>query len=662
MTKCRSELHLGFIRSVLLDATSYYPNDQLEFERDYLRLESLSRTYGDRVFLLDLPAVRKVLDRALETCVLSRTGLPLTRGINSRTPVPRLFRALWLRVFDISGCLTQHIDTTALFLLNTLLGGLKKYRQECSDTVLFNTVKEFFDVDEALPPPSTLWDGDGLDCGTHSPRPLARGSGDADFRQGELFPNRERSELRSVLGTVQQVADRVVVELGEYFPSDHAFRHGPGATAEFKRGKGFKYSFPSWGPRLHAVFPAEEFAFANLSVLGDILKPHGLPGIEEASRLIAVPKTQKAPRLIAAEPTAHQWCQQNIKDFLDRRISSTFIGDSIDFRRQELSQEAARHGSVTGLTATLDLSSASDRLSCQLVESVFRRNHSLLRAFIASRTRYIRNSIDKKSPKLHKLRKFSSMGSALTFPVQSLVFYVICLGVGLYLSGGRLGDIKRLGRQVRIYGDDIVVPVEWVPRIVEVFSHLHLKVNEDKSFWNGKFRESCGLDAYDGDDVTAAYILEYPDEASLGSIASVVDVSNNLYKKGLWHAADLLRKSVPLVLRNLIPTVPIGSGYFGFESICGFSTRSKTRWNKHLQYGEFQSLVPKGDSTSGTRHEGHANLLQYFTEDPSLDQLSSWESGLVSVVEPSLRKKWLQLPLWCPTRTQKKVYEAHSLA
>lgn len=236
------------------------------------------------------------------------------------------------------------------------------------------------------------------------------------------------------------------------------------------------------------------------------------------------------------------------------------------------------------------------------------------------------------------------MGSALTFPVQSISFLMLCLGVGSHLTYGNSRDWKSLTRQVRIYGDDIIVPVSWVPWVIEVFTYLGLKVNEQKSFWNGQFRESCGLDAYAGDDVTPAYLLEYPDETKLGSLASVVEVSNNFYKKGLWCTADWVTRLVPSDIRKLIPVVQIGSGNFGFESICGFQTSGRIRWNEDLHYREYQTFFPVGKKTAGPRHEGYANLLQYFTEDPSLTSVTNWESGGFSVTETSLRKGWKQLP------------------
>lgn len=652
MTKCRSSEFLGLIRGVLLDATNYYPNDQLEFERDLKRLESLSLRMGEATFLLHLPALDKLLLSSIEAGRLVRSGLPLTRPSSAKSMVPRLFRALWLRIFDLNGCLLQDIDPNALMMLRTLLCAHKKFVKECSPAVTFATVKEFYDVDESLPKPSLVWDGDGSDVSISDLGSVSDLLGTRTESQGDL-PFEQPSLGRPLLDTVQRVADRISVLFGEFKPSEHRFRHGPGATAEFRRGTGYKYQFPGWSPRLQYVFPGEDYAVANSSFLGpDYDVSSVFPYRESCSRLIAVPKTQKAPRLIAAEPVCHQWCQQSVNSFLTDRIRTSTLGKSIDFRRQDLSQELVRTASLDRKLATIDLSSASDRLSTWLVQRLFRRNLSLLQALIACRTRFVSQAIDKKSPSLYKLRKFSTMGSALTFPVQSIAFYILCVAVGVSLHPRGERAWKECGKQVRVYGDDLIVPVSWVPRLKELFSSLFLKVNQQKTFTASFFRESCGLDAYRGSDVTPAYLTTLADEAALGSIAAVVATSNNFFRKGLWNAANAVESLVPPKMRNLIPVVQCGSGHFGFESYSGFQTASRLRWNKGLQIREYLTFAVKTTADQKSEHEGHANLLQYFTEDPArtIQEVirgsvpREWKSGRFGVPTMSIVKRWVEVP------------------
>jgi hypothetical protein len=55
------------------------------------------------------------------------------------------------------------------------------------------------------------------------------------------------------------------------------------------------------------------------------------------------------------------------------------------------------------------------------------------------------------------LKKFASQGTAVTFPVMSLVMLFISLGVSLE---GKVSwrNIRKLRNKVRVFGDDIIIP------------------------------------------------------------------------------------------------------------------------------------------------------------------------------------------------------------
>jgi hypothetical protein len=633
----------GLTRSILADISEYHPNLQKGFGRDLLRLESLTSNHKEKVFTLFLPALGKIFDQALESGVLAFNGEPLTRSINRRTTIPRLFQGMWKLFFDDSGCLKHHISPDDIRLMRTLLFAFKKYRLECSPSSTMKVVEEYYDVDQALPPPSQEWDGSGDNLAVMRSRSLL----DRLAYHGGLFRETSPSgEDAWLLSITQSLGDRISSLLGEFNPLQARFRHGPGAVSDLKTGRGYKYLFPEWGPRLQYVFPASEFAFANLSeaVNTDDYESAGLPLREGASRLYAVPKTQKGPRLIASEPTCNQWCQQSVRDFLNGAIKSSIIGESIDFSRQDLSGNLALSASVDKSLATVDLSSASDRLSCWLVERLFRANSSVLAAFIACRTRYIINDIDKKSPKLYKLRKFASMGSALTFPVQSLSFYVLCVSAGVIATRTKVHSWRKIARQVRVYGDDLIVPVLWMPVLERLFELLYLKINRSKTFVKGNFRESCGTDAYNGVNVSPGQVLEVFDESDLGTLQGVVDCSNNLFLKGFRNTSNYLLSPIPSGIRKLIPWVSPGSTSFGLKTSSGFATTARKRWNKHLHRWEYMALSFRAKRSSTKRYEGLANLLQFFTEDPTTSELAQWESGVFTKPVTVVGRGWSALP------------------
>lgn len=636
MTKRLEFDFVGLYTAILTDVSVYFPTDQREWDRDIKNLTRLASSRGQSVFTIDLPALGKALDRSLSDGRLTLDGLNLSGSRHSGSKIPKLFWGLWMRLFDDSGCLKFDIDPNSVFFLRTVLYVGKNLEWDCAPKYLFEATREFYDVEARLPVPSRFWDEtddyDGSDsttiCGSVTdiiPREDLYEDSTSDYRL-----------LLDLLSSVQLSADRMSGSLGFVEASGLNFRHGPGAVSDLRTGS-YKYDFPNWSDRLDQAVPWSEYGCTPLGLM-DRLSTTGLDlnSDEWGSRLIAVPKTQKGPRLIAAEPSANQWVQQGVRDFLYQRVARTSIGRSIDFNSQEPSREMTLVGSLSGNVATMDLKSASDRVSCWLVERIFRRNPPLLKLFRACRTRYLTNDIDLKQPKLVKLRKFSSQGSALTFPVQSLCFYSIAVGVGRYLHPKMKWET--IENKVRVFGDDIIVPSLWEPLVERVLTVLFLKVNQTKTFKEGNFRESCGMDAWMGNDVTPPHVTMRHEESNPRTIASNVAVSNNFFKKGLWHASDWLRSTI--TDRN-IPVVSQSSGTFGFVSFSGADPRPlRKRWNQRLHYWEARVLTILAKARK-TKTNTAACLLQYFTEEP--EPYVKYESGIAVAGVPVKKHTWVPL-------------------
>jgi len=209
------------------------------------------------------------------------------------------------------------------------------------------------------------------------------------------------------------------------------------------------------------------------------------------------------------------------------------------------------------------------------------------------------------------------MGNATTFPVQSIFFLSIVLGSVLYARKLRVCDktIRAFGqREVRVFGDDLIVPEDCAGVTVDALTAFGLKVNTHKTFLTGKFRESCGVDAYGGHNVTTVGILSAPNQAKPGSIVSCVDVHNNLCDKGWFETAAYVRKIVERLGVFKIPAVTHGSGAFGWwPNFISEDPCLETRVNRDLQVREIrchhQRVVTRVRPSEGT-----AALLQFFTE------------------------------------------------
>lgn len=631
MTKSLVDYILSAVAKVFEDHGHLCPLTADGIDRDLTRLSLIARTRGLPAFTLDLPALGKHFDKCLAVGCYTKLDGPLTGTINAKTPIPRLFGGLMLAVFDKRGMLRSDACHTTIATLRQVYNLAKKMEIPCGRLTTVRTVAEYYAVDESLPPFTLGW-------------------GREDFRAdptldilclGEGLPLIDSCPVSGridnrLLEVCQQTFDILASTLGEFKPDEWKPKHGPGAVSDLTVGREFKYSFPTWSDRLDTVFPMADFAFANYSHWVDAVASGTCPRDEDHySRLIAVPKTQKGPRLIAAEPTANQWCQQIMLDYFSERIAKTLLGRTIHLDDQTHNQRLARLASSTQSHWTVDLKAASDRVSCWLIERLFRRNPSLLMALNASRTSVIFQSIDRESPKYYKLRKLSTMGSACTFPVQSIVFAGLSYAALCFKRDLRpnLATLKKLSREVLVFGDDIIIPEDGGCILEDLLNALYFKVNPDKTFRSGKFRESCGSDCFDGSDVTPSYLRKIPQKRKPASIVSAVDTSNNFFSRGYWRTAEHLRLRTPQVG---IPVVSMDAGVLGFKSYVGTPVYA-SKWDKDLQKDYILTTTSRG-SADRIKPEHNGRLLQYFVEAPDPTQMIKWESGFSGRARQSLRR------------------------
>jgi len=319
------------------------------------------------------------------------------------------------------------------------------------------------------------------------------------------FDRMARLLWTNVLGRV----DRRVY-LGDFRP-----KHGPGATADKLKGN-LKFTNVTWTQRLEDEFPFVENGVASYSQYIEMIDSVKFlePGAEIPVKVITVPKTLKTPRIIAVEPTHMQYMQQALLELIEEEIRKD--NNSMNFLcydSQIPNQEMARRGASDRSLATLDLSEASDRVSNEHVRQLLSHTPHLFRSVDACRSRKAR-VLDKVSglDQTIRLAKFASMGSALCFPMEAFVFTtVVFLGIQKSL-GYQLTqkDIKSFYGRVRVYGDDIIVPTNHASIVAEVLESYGFKVNRDKSFWTGMFRESCGKEYFNKTDVSISRVRSMP--------------------------------------------------------------------------------------------------------------------------------------------------------
>ena len=335
-------------------------------------------------------------------------------------------------------------------------------------------------------------------------------------------------------------ASRLVQSVFQGFdPKEIAPRHGPGAVASGECLDG-KWQFSRLYNDIHQKYPYYDYFIAGgARELSDRIEWYrGLTRLEGGTaKVVLVPKDSRGPRLISAEPLEYQWIQQGLGRAIVRRLEEHSLSSGqVNFANQQVNRRLALESSETGVWCTIDLKDASDRVSDVLVRLLFPSD--LYLHLISARTR----STVLPNGKVQSMCKFAPMGSALCFPVEATCFWALASA-----AVSRRGlSIQEAARNVFVYGDDIIVRTEHFDCVVETLESVGLRVNRDKCFRSGSFRESCGMDAFMGVDVTPVKLKTLWSGRPTDSAAFVswIAYANLLRLRGYEAMFNLLRNRI----------------------------------------------------------------------------------------------------------------------
>jgi len=550
--------------------------------RDCKTVSRRVKAEGMSFFTISLPSFGKDFERSLDQGKVDRQDF---QGFKWNAGLPVLLQGFLSRVFDTSsGRLLDDPDIDAIQAIRQL-------------TLIFGKMFMLPTKERERAAMS-----DFIKCEQEVEASMISYWSDPYFRASR---DRFRIISNSLYGLIFRDIEKVLDDPLKVLPM-----HGPGATADRKIGNA-KYYQNTWPKRLEAVFHAVDCLIPSQSYYDELDQVHFLEPWEEIPvRVISVPKTQKTPRIIAIEPTAMQYAQQAVRKLIYEKVErdnllKTFIG----FLDQTPNQELAQEGSHTGELATLDMSEASDRVSCLHVDDLLCYNPILRDAVMACRS----SKADVSGHGVITLSKFASMGSALTFPMEAMVFLAIIF-VAIESDLNRplsRKDFKSYLGKVRVFGDDIIVPVKHVESTIRYLELFGLKVNRRKSFWTGKFRESCGKEFYSGHDVSIVRVRrEAPTSLTdVEEISSWVDLSNQMYFSGYWKTVKWLDRYITEIIHDfpvVLPTSPV----LGRHSFMGYDAQKVG--------GRYQIPLVKGlvrrDHIPKNSLDGHRALLKVFLE------------------------------------------------
>lgn len=467
--------------------------------RDFSTLERRLSTEGESFLTKTLPSLGKSIDIALQG---KRPLLTTAFRKRRRSALPVFVQGLLRRVFLDDGWVRDRPCTTSIFCLRQLCFWCKKIEKGYSDESLQSTLEDVINIDQELP--------------SHDHR----------------FSERE---IRVAETIIRYVFKRCLKHVGAY-P-----QHGPGAVSTGEsvvEKRRFRRAFA----RLERVFRPIPTFFSLRDASEDPTRVTGRISCDYGlSRLAFVEKDSSGPRVIGLEPAEYQWCQQSVKNCLYRHIESHPITSGhVNFTDQSINRRLTANWADYD---TLDMSKASDRNSFALVKQLFERT-PVWPYLQASRT----PGTVLPNGEILWFKKFAPMGSATCFPVQAMVYYALACA-GLHIRGGF--PLGLALRNVFVYGDDLVVPHGSFPYLKEVFESAYLRFNEDKCCTFGRFRESCGMDAYDGVDVTPVRMRKvYPSRSSI-DLVPIVKHANSLAFRGLWASSFAFREAALKNFPNL---------------------------------------------------------------------------------------------------------------
>lgn len=364
------------------------------------------------------------------------------------------------------------------------------------------------------------------------------------------------------LNVLEEMRADIKKVIGEYPPADvfSKSKHGPGASVETDSRTGnvtefFKFRDLPYYVTQSALPIAKEVIASDERWLGaldewyrtrceNLYGPIDLEDfwsrvlhIHNFSRITTVPKSFEIDRTIAIEPRLNVYLQLGVDRFFRARIQRTW---GFDLDDQTWNQDCAYIASKYGGNVTLDLAGASDTVTLKICELLLPPAWYALLLDLRCPAGEIPGGVP------CVFEKISSMGNGFTFALETLVF-----GAAVRTAVRRTNSTGLSS----VYGDDIIVPSAAAPYLIDLLVLMGFRVNEDKSFLDGPFRESCGKDYFLGIPVRPLFLTN-----CVKNVSDLFYIHNSVYMlqrrlPWMWgvdfsSTLALIRKYIPPVYRE----------------------------------------------------------------------------------------------------------------
>lgn len=344
---------------------------------------------------------------------------------------------------------------------------------------------------------------------------------------------------------------RLLRNFWKYF-AEAPVRFGPGVAlldAESKRS-GYtpdKLENPCSTLKLYEYMRRSELWGENPFFFAWLTRPGNNVSIlrESTEEFFTVPKDCKTDRGCAKQPSVNmavqlqigyalRMCLREVGILIEPEIiGSLNIPNQADYHKSLLPEMWER-------VATIDLKSASNTISRELVRLVV--PNGIFQLLDAARCSSV--CID---GEIHHLERFSAMGNGFTFELESLLFYAITSTA----CGSKVGAFR--SGVCTVFGDDIIVDVEDFHLACNMLKTFGFEINLKKSFGSGPFRESCGMDVYNGTPCRPVFLKDFTGPLGYVTLHNLIV---RLSKVGDGYDSSYRRLITQL--RTKAPRVPLG--------------------------------------------------------------------------------------------------------
>lgn len=374
---------------------------------------------------------------------------------------------------------------------------------------------------------------EGFDIGIDTEEQAARGWVDSEIQCRQFNSKALRDDLsiteKRYFFQIRKVIQRILGPCPSLCSVRENLRMGPGSTTSTPS------KFCSSLDKLESKLEVSPQCFILAKALFDPENVFGFNTdtfvVKNASRWSSVRKTALTDRPIEIPLLVDSMVQLALGSLIRDRLKR--FGLDLDVQA-EINGLLAKFGSINGTLATLDLKSASDTISYQLVELLLPKGWFNL--LDMCRSRYV-NLPDGTT---YRLEKFSAMGNGYTFELESLLFLAVTLVASGYLYP------RSKPCTIGVFGDDICCPTDSAAEVTLCLQMCGFTLNTEKSFVTGPFRESCGQDFFLGapvrpyfqkkeiTDVTRLYTLV--NGIRRYSVRSLINYGSDVRYRDVWFS------------------------------------------------------------------------------------------------------------------------------